>query len=198
MTEHRVCVVLTATLVVGLAGNLVYCGSRWNEPRIPSAPAKQQATVKAEPRHPEHVRRDVQPSKIEFYSHNALFEGARISIKNAAGKVMWVQLPGRMVKKFRRDWRLEGFHQEFDISPDFDLTRGYEMVVHFKDGYATRFARFEHIGDGHPYGRPSFYLHVCEGLRPHIVSNGTGEDEKHPVTEFRVPTDEEIAAQMKG
>lgn len=148
---------------------------------------------------PKHVYTDVQPREIEFYSHNALFEGARISIKNAVGKVMWVQMPTTpMELEYLWPGRLKGWTAGYRIPASFDLTHGFEMVVHFKDGTTTRFERFEHIGDGHPYGGVSFYLHVCEGLRPHIGPQGTGEGEKHPVDEVRLPTWEETLANLKG
>jgi hypothetical protein len=123
---------------------------------------------------------DLQPERIELYTFNELFAGARISIKNEDGKVFWINFPEppKSHDRFldRQEWKVVA-----EVPHNFDLTRTYTMRIHLKNGSVSRY-QFYRISTK---AEPAFYLHVCSnypaekgnyGLRPKVLLNGVGGD----------------------
>jgi hypothetical protein len=126
---------------------------------------------------------DLQPTRLNFYTFNELFVGARVSIVNEAGRVLWVHIPELPKSEYRNDHPGPA-DVKVDVPEDFDLTRTYTMRIHFRNGTVSRYS-FYRIGADHLVdGEPSFYLHVCSefdtakgpyGLRPRVLLNGVEE-----------------------
>jgi len=125
---------------------------------------------------------DLQPKKLRFYTFNTLYAGARISIKNDAGKVMWVSIPSEP-QEHDRFMQRQGWNAAVEVPPNFDLTKRYVMRIHFRNGTASRYP-FYRIGTD---SEPAYYLHVCSdlpwekgsyGLQPRVYLNGGGKEVK--------------------
>lgn len=122
--------------------------------------------------------------KVEFYTMNSLFLGARISIRDSSGRqVVWGTIP-KVPLEFRGWLMASARETSISIPPDFDNTGGVDIVIHFTNSTASRY-RIERLGSGED---EAIYLHVCGpgaegtiGLRPTLYLNRAG-GHYYPVT----------------
>ncbi len=160
------------TLIVLVVLALV--GTACKQGRKPPDDSEARTARQNEPRSSGSTRwPDTHVERVRFYTMNALYTGARMSLRDKNRRVVWEEFPATPADW--DIWRLAERNAVVKLPAEFDVSSGVDLVVHFQNGTASRF-RCERLKGwlGEP-DTESIYLHVCgEPLRPSIYLNGAG------------------------